>query len=827
MFVNNDTDFFPPTEQNEVNHVFCWAALADQIDGTTYTDLTGRFPTMSMENNQYVFVAYDYTTNAILVRAIPNREATTIAKAFQDVFSYLETKGFKPKFNVLDNEASSAITNFLRSQDIKYQFVPPNEHRVNAAERAIQTFKNHFISGLCTTDRDFPFQLWDKLLPQAQDSLNMLRTSRIDPTKSAYEVLEGQHDFNRHPWAPPGCRAVIHEHAENRTSWGPRGTDAWYIGSAPEHYRSYEFYVPDTRAYRISNSAQFFPSFANIPQETDIEAATRTAAELIIELRRSANPKDPTKLSRHQQAIKVINDIFHRIKQQPPRVEDPNHPTPRVEATLSSNPTAPKVVKSKPRRHNRLTRNNTPGLAEQPQPTPTRRSPRLNPLPTPATTQQEVPSAPTVAEEPVGPSFDGDDDSVIVPITSIPKEIINVRVPHLIPQDALNAFATSSLHQCSNAFIPHKFAPTSAPDLEHFANPVVHPITGETIDKYEKLANDPIMRDVWTTAFGKELGSLAQGDNKTGAAGTDTVFFMNHDEIKNIPKDRTVTYARVVVDYRPQKQDPNRVRITVGGNLIDYPGELTTRTADLVTSKILWNSIVSTPDARYVTADLKLFYLTAPMDRYEYMRMPLRIIPEQLIEQYDLRSKAKNGFVYMEIRRAMYGLPQAGILANKLLKERLAKHGYYEVTHTPGLWKHISRPVQFTLVVDDFGIKYVGKEHADHLLNALQEHYTLDIDWNGELYCGISLKWDYKNRHVDISISMPGYIKKLLQRFQHECKKPQHSPHFSPHKNTAKTLKNHSLPTLHPNWIRPVSQEFNKSLELFYIMLDASTSPFS
>jgi hypothetical protein len=124
-FVNNDTDFFPPTEQNEVNHVFCWAALADQIDGTTYTDLTGRFPTMSMENNQYVFVAYDYTTNAILVRAIPNREATTIVKAFQDIFSYLESKGFKPKFNVLDNEASSAITNFLHSQDIKYQFVPP------------------------------------------------------------------------------------------------------------------------------------------------------------------------------------------------------------------------------------------------------------------------------------------------------------------------------------------------------------------------------------------------------------------------------------------------------------------------------------------------------------------------------------------------------------------------------------------------------------------------------------------------------------------------------------------------------------------------------
>ncbi|KAL7479933.1 hypothetical protein ACHAW6_007838 [Cyclotella cf. meneghiniana] len=249
---------------------------------------------------------------------------------------------------------------------------------------------------------------------------------------------------------------------------------------------------------------------------------------------------------------------------------------------------------------------------------------------------------------------------------------------------------------------------------------------------------------------------------------------MTHDGIKNIPKDRTVTYAHVVVDYRPQKEDPNRVRITVGGNLINYPGELTTRTADLVTSKIMWNSIVSTPNAKYVTADLKLFYLTAPMDRYEYMRMPLRIIPEHIIDQYDLRSKAKNGYVYIEIRRAMYGLPQAGMLANKLLKQCLAKHGYYKVAHTPGLWKHISRPISFTLVVDDFGIKYIGKEHANHLLNALKEHYTLDIDWEGKLYCGISLNWDYQKRTVDIS--MPGYIKKLLQRFQHECSKPQHSP---------------------------------------------------
>ncbi|KAL7485737.1 hypothetical protein ACHAW6_011335 [Cyclotella cf. meneghiniana] len=245
----NDTDLFPPHDINDVNHIFCWAALADQINGTTYTDLTGQFPTMSLKNKQYIFVAYDYTTNAILVRAITDREATTIVNAFDDVFSFLSSKGFKPHFNVLDNEALAAITKYLCSQDIKWQFIPPNKHHVNAAKRAIQTFKNHFISGLCSTNRNFPSQLWDKLLPQAQDSLNMLRTSCINPTKSAYDILEGPHDLNRHPWAPPGCRAVIHKPTDNRTLWGPRGTDAWYIGPAKHHYRSYEFYVPDAQAY--------------------------------------------------------------------------------------------------------------------------------------------------------------------------------------------------------------------------------------------------------------------------------------------------------------------------------------------------------------------------------------------------------------------------------------------------------------------------------------------------------------------------------------------------------------------------------------------------
>ena len=109
---------------------------------------------------------------------------------------------------------------------------------------------------------------------------------------------------------------------------------------------------------------------------------------------------------------------------------------------------------------------------------------------------------------------------------------------------------------------------------------------------------------------------------------------MTLEEIKNIPADRFVTYARVVVDFRPQKEDPNRVRITAGGNLIAYPDELTTRKADITIPKILWNSVLNTADARYATLDIANFYLGIPLDRYEYMKMPLNIFPQHIKEQY-------------------------------------------------------------------------------------------------------------------------------------------------------------------------------------------------
>jgi hypothetical protein len=179
--------------------------------------------------------------------------------------------------------------------------------------------------------------------------------------------------------------------------------------------------------------------------------------------------------------------------------------------------------------------------------------------------------------------------------------------------------------------------------------------------------HDPATSEIWQTAFGKDFDRMAQGDNKTGQKGTNCIFVMTHEEIACIPPNRTVMYACMVVDFRPQKVDPHRIQITAGGNLINYPGKLLMWTADPTTSKLMWNSVLSTNGAKYLCLDKKNFYLTAPLDCFEYMKMPITLFPNWIVKQYNLLEHVKNRYIYLEMRGAIWGLPQVGILANKLL----------------------------------------------------------------------------------------------------------------------------------------------------------------
>jgi hypothetical protein len=179
-----------------------------------------------------------------------------------------------------------------------------------------------------------------------------------------------------------------------------------------------------------------------------------------------------------------------------------------------------------------------------------------------------------------------------------------------------------------------------------------------------------------------------------------------------------------------------------------------------------------------MTTDLKDFYLGTPMERFEYMRIPIHMIPDEIMDQYNLHDLVENGYVYVEIRKGMYGLPQAGKLANDRLTKFLEPHGYVPTAVTPGLWKHKTRDISFTLVVDDFAVKYTKKRDADHLLETLEKMYVCSTDWGATRYCGLTLKWDYVSRIRSCLLSMPGYIERALKRFKHKAPgRHERSPH--------------------------------------------------
>jgi hypothetical protein len=248
------------------------------------------------------------------------------------------------------------------------------------------------------------------------------------------------------------------------------------------------------------------------------------------------------------------------------------------------------------------------------------------------------------------------------------------------------------------------------------------------------------------------------------SSGTKTIWFIQRHQV---PSDRKVTYGQIVATIRPQKAGPCRTQLTVGGDHLDYPGAVSTPTAKLTRAKCLLNSTIFTPDARFMVADIKDFYLNTPMERYEYMRFPLSIIPDEIVQQYLLQTLATpDGWVYMESCKGMYGLKQTGLIANVCLTAHFAKYGYTPTPSTPGLWCHESRNVSFCLVDNNFGVKYVGKHNADHLVKALQDLYTISTNWKGELYCGLTMKWNYPQQYVDIS--MPGYVPAALHKFRHD-----------------------------------------------------------
>ena len=250
---------FFPSSSKPIKTFDCIAQLVPfQTKDKGYMDLTGRFPHKSSSGNEYILIIYDYDNNAILAEALKSRKGAEIKRGWKVLHEQLKTRGNDPNIYVLDNECSSHLKSAMTEESIDWQLATPYLHRTNAAERAIRTFKNHFLAGLATTHPNFPISEWDKLLPQATITLNLLQNSRVNPKLSSYAYLFGPYNFNAHPMAPPGTLVAVHIKPNKRKSWDPHARKGWYIGPSLQHYRNFKFFMTDTKSVLVSDTVDLF-----------------------------------------------------------------------------------------------------------------------------------------------------------------------------------------------------------------------------------------------------------------------------------------------------------------------------------------------------------------------------------------------------------------------------------------------------------------------------------------------------------------------------------------------------------------------------------------
>jgi len=226
---------------------------------------------------------YSECGNYIKVLAMKDRNKQSFRIAYEEGLAYFNLKGLQPTFQRLDNEISNDFRAHLLKHNIILELVPPGQHRRNRAERAIRTFKNHFISILAGVDPSFPANLWSDLLPQAELTINLLRESTCNPRMSAWEELNGAFDFNSTPLAPPGMRITVHEKSTHRASWAKHGKTGFYIGPAFDTYRSYQVHV-DGLGVRNSDTVEWHPHGFDVPVASSVEImqdAARTFSEAV------------------------------------------------------------------------------------------------------------------------------------------------------------------------------------------------------------------------------------------------------------------------------------------------------------------------------------------------------------------------------------------------------------------------------------------------------------------------------------------------------------------------------------------------------------------
>jgi hypothetical protein len=279
-------------------------ALAEEI----HTDQTGAFPVTSQQGYRYMMVGIHIDANYIFYKPMKNRTEGKMITAYQKMVDRMEIAGLGLKHHWLDNECSENFKNCIKKNHMTWELLPPDCHQRNIAERAFQTFKNHFVAILSRVNDRFPLSLWCHLVRPAELTVNLLRQSNVVPKILAYVHVHGQHNYMKHPFAPLGCAVMAHVKPKNCQSWDVHGNVGFNIGTAMEHHRCFHVYIVKTRATRISDLVFFKHQYITNPQLTTKTLVLKATSELT-----SAFKGTMLREAETADALARVSELFHKI----------------------------------------------------------------------------------------------------------------------------------------------------------------------------------------------------------------------------------------------------------------------------------------------------------------------------------------------------------------------------------------------------------------------------------------------------------------------------------------------------------------------------------
>ncbi|EJK62784.1 hypothetical protein THAOC_16590 [Thalassiosira oceanica] len=579
-----------------------------------HSDQTGKFPVRSRAGNNYIMVMCHVDTAAVLAEPMKNRTAKEMIRAYKVLLARGDP------------------------QDMPATTCPPGSHRANRAEVSIKAFKQHFLSILAGVAADFPKSYWDVVLPQVLLTLNLLRKSHAAPTVSAHAHFCGQHDYNAQPLLPIGQSAEVFIRKDERKSWGFHSRPAWYLYTSEDHYRTHMFLMKETKTQRLSDTAMLRSKHLTAPPVTHGDRVVQAAAQLSATVgsfvgkrsRTNENLTDLTSLAEITQRLVERNKEnsvegaipVPRVPTEAP-LSDVTSPLATVRRKLDAAQATPRtpMETDRPRVH-------VGGSEEAPRPRVTKDRPTRDTLPpTPVSAPRRDKeslelSAETRARaveqylgrQDIKPTIDASpkatlDDGPVASRTRSQRGPTTPQRAPTPPDDEPIACRTRSRHKLS----PLEAALHTVLALEPTSSNA-RALAGRRLPRaaFATALADPTVRDAWQHSAANEYGRLFQGIGGRIKDPTNTCAFIHKNEV---PEDRfkDVTYGKFECTVRPQKVDePLRTRLTVGGNRINYTGEVGTPTAEMLLVKVMLNSVVSTPGAQFMTTDISDFYLATP-----------------------------------------------------------------------------------------------------------------------------------------------------------------------------------------------------------------------